>query len=108
MNAAVNAALIAAAAKKEEARKAVLNQFRDAEAFGPASAIAPDAGEPEQAAALDDMLGLGIVRPAGNGRYYLDREREKEREQELGRISLLVIVGTLSIIASAVALIALT
>lgn len=108
MNAAVNAALIAAAAQKEQASEALLKQFQDKQAFGPANAIALEVEDGPQQQALDEMQGLGVIRPVGTGRYYLDRERQTERKQEQGRIALLVLAGVVSILASVITLLALT
>ena len=108
MNAAVNAALIAAAAAKEEAANAVRAKFAEAKAFGPATAIVPDIESPEQQSAIDELQGLGIVRALGGGRYYLDRDRQAERKAQQGRIALIVLAGLVSLLASVVALLALT
>ena len=106
MNAAVNAALIAAAATRQQASEALLKRLADAKAFGPSSAVplTPANGEEEQA--LAELVGTATVRP-WNGGYYLDRERKKEREEQQGWIALVVLVAVISLGASAIALLAL-
>jgi hypothetical protein len=103
MNPAINAALIASAAKKQQARDALLKDLKDAKAFGPGTTVAliPDSAEQEEA--LTELIGTATVR-SWNGGYYLDRARLKAREQQQGWVALVVILALLSLGASAIAL----
>lgn len=104
VNPALNAALMAAAARRQSAREALLKRLAEARAVQPSDAIALDAGGEEEAA-LTELIGQAIVRPAGNGRYYLDRHRQKEQEARQGWILLVVTLAALSVLASVLALV---
>jgi hypothetical protein len=106
MSTAINAALIAAAAQGQSAQQAILKQLTDAKAFGPSSAVPLAPNDAAQEKALTELLGLMTVRP-WNGGYYLDRDRQKEREQQQGWIALVILVVIASVVATAVALLAL-
>lgn len=106
MNPAINVALIAAAAQGQAAQDALLKQLTEAKAFGPSSAIPLTPKDAAQDKALTELIGLMTVRP-WNGRYYLDRERQKEREQQQGWMALVILAVIASVLASAVALLTL-
>ena len=103
MNPAINAALIAAAAQGQSAQQALLKQLTDAKAFGPSSAVLLTPTSAAEEKALTELVGLMTVRPY-SGRYYLDRDRQKEREQQQGWTALVILVVIASLLASTVAL----
>ena len=105
-NPAITAALIAANASTQHGQEAVLARLKKAGAFGPGTAVRL---EPEGAetAALTELSGLAIVRRVGSGRYYLDRERQKERAAQQGWVAAAILLGVASAMASFIALAAL-
>ena len=104
MNPAINAALIAAAAQGQSAQQALLKQLTDAKAFSPSSALPLTPKGAAEEKALAELIGHMTVRP-WNGRYDLDRDRQKEREAQQGWIVLVILLAIASLLASAVALI---
>ncbi|MCW3798200.1 hypothetical protein OMW55_10330 [Sphingomonas sp. BN140010] len=106
VNPAINAALIASAANSQTAQQAVLQKLKKAEAYEPSTAMSLDLDGAE-ASALTELVGLAIVRPLGSGRYYLDRERQKERAAQQGWVALVIMLGVASAMASVIALTAL-
>jgi hypothetical protein len=105
-NPALTAALIAANASKQGGQEAVLARLKSAGAFGPGTAVRLEL-EGGEAAALTELTGLGIVRPAGTGRLYLDRERQRERSAQQGWVAVVILLGIASAMASFIALAAL-
>jgi len=106
VNPAIFAAGATANAARRTAQQSVIAQFTAAKAFEPsgAIAIAPDGFERD---ALTELVALAIVRPLGDGRYYLDRERQRERAAQGGWIALVILLGAGSAVASFIALAAL-
>jgi hypothetical protein len=104
MNPAINAALIAAAAQGQSAQQALVKQLTEAKAFGPSSAVPLTPTNAAEEKALTELVGLMTVRPY-SGRYYLDRDRQKEREAQQGWIALVILLAIASLLASALALI---
>jgi len=105
-NPAITAALVAANANRQSAQQTVTARLTEAKAFGPGTAIQLDLDGAE-AAALTELVGLSIVRPLGAGRYYLDRDRQKERTAQQGWIAIVILLGVASALASFFALAAL-
>lgn len=103
-NPAINAALLAAAAQKQAAQDALLNQLTSAKAFTPSAAIVLKTDGKDQDGALKELVGHAVVRPIGAGRFYLDRERKAERARQQGHAVLLILAAMLSILASVLAL----
>jgi len=103
VNPAINAALIATAANGQNAQQAVLQKLKKARAFEPSAAMRLDVDGAE-ASALTELVGRAIVRPLGSGRYYLDRDRQKERAAQQGWLALVILLGVASAMASFIAL----
>ena len=99
INPAILAAGASANAARQTAKQALLGQFTKARSYEPSSAITL-APEGLEAGALTEMVGLAIVRPLGDGRYYLDRDRQKERAAQQVWIVLAVLLGFASVLAS--------
>jgi hypothetical protein len=104
MNPAITAALIAAA-HQEEAEKLVLGRLRNARATGQSSAI-PLGLDGDKRKLLDEALGNGTVKKTSDGRFYLDERAVADRKEGQGFLALVIILVCLSVVASAVALIA--
>jgi hypothetical protein len=102
-NPAITAALIAANASRRNGQEAVLAQLKTAGAFGPATAVRLEL-EGAEAVALTELTGLAIVRPLGSGRYYLDRDRQRERSAQQGWVAIVILLGIASVMASFIAL----
>ena len=103
VNPAISSALIASAANAPSAQQAVLQKLKWARAFEPSAAMRLNLDGAE-ATALTELVGLAIVRPLGAGRYYLDRDRQKERAAQQGWVALVVLLGAASAAASFIAL----
>ncbi len=104
MNPAITAALIAAA-HEEEIEKNVVGRLRDAKATGPSSAILLQLDD-EKRKLLDEAIGNGAVKKTADGRAYLDERAIADRKEGQGFLALVIILISLSIVASGVALIA--
>ena len=103
VTASILASGTAAGAARLTAKQALLAQLTAAKAYDPGTAIRlqPDGVE---TAALTELVGVAIVRPLGQGRYYLDRERQKEQSAQQGWIALVILLGVASLLASSIAL----
>eukprot|EP00918_Siedleckia_nematoides_P009203 GHVU01020117.1.p1 GENE.GHVU01020117.1~~GHVU01020117.1.p1 ORF type:complete len:108 (-),score=25.87 GHVU01020117.1:257-580(-) len=98
---AITAALIAAS--QQQAADQVMAPLKARGAFGPKRAIALNVTDKAQRKQLDQLLASGVVRPVGTGRYYLDRDRQKEHQREAGWVIMVVVFAGLSILASVIA-----
>ena len=102
-----NPALLALAASQtkstDTAKQALLAKLTKAKAFDVSNAIRlGDA--PAEAAALTELVGQSIVRPKGDGRYYLDRERQRERVVQQGWLAPAVLLGVANVTVSLIAI----
>lgn len=100
-NPAITAAILAAS--QQQSADEVMGPLKARKAFGPTRAIALHVTDKAQRKQLDQLLAAGVVRPVGSGRYYLDRDRQKEHHREAGWVILVVIFAGLSILASVIA-----
>lgn len=106
MNPAITAAMVAASGGRQGAQQTLLQKLTAAKAFEPSTAVQlPVEGAEESA--LTELVGLSIVRPLGSGRYYLDRDRQRERAAQGGWIAMVILLGVGSALASFIALAAL-
>jgi hypothetical protein len=105
-NPAITAAIIAAA-HQEEVEEKIEARLKKANAVTPASAVLLELKEKER-----ELLGLamaaGTVRQTAGGRLYLDELAVANRKEGQGFMALLIILVAASIIASVVALVALS
>ena len=106
VNPAVNVALIAAAAKKETAAKALKAQLSDAGATSAARAIPLAPASDTERSMLTYALSRGTIREAGGGRYWLDKDRQAELRARARTVALVMTAGLLSALASLVAILA--
>ena len=104
MNPAITAALIAAA-HEEKIVENVLGRLRDAKAIGPSSAIQLQLDD-DQRSLLDEAIGSGAVKRTADGRFYLDERAIADRKEGQGLLALVIILISLSLVASGAALIA--
>lgn len=105
-NAAINAALIAAAAQAQATSDAVLKQLRDAAAVRPGAAIKLDLAAKGSDAALNAFMKNGSVIDAGSGRYWLDEEAVARAKASANRAALILLAFLLSAGLSLIALLA--
>lgn len=105
INPAITAAFIAAA-HEEEIEEKVIGRLRKSGALSPARAIKLDLGEKEQKL-LAEAAAAGTVTRTADGRYYLNERAIADRKEGQGMIALVVILVSLSVIASGIALVAL-
>ena len=103
MNPAINVALLASAANRQTAQQAVVQKLTAAKALEPSAAVRLDVDGAE-ASALTELVGLAVVRPLGAGRYYLDRERQKERAAQQGWVAVGLLLAIGSVMVSVIAL----
>jgi len=101
---AINAALIAAAARQEAATKAILKQLNDARANQSRGAVTLDLSAQASAAALARLIKSGHVREAGGGAYWLDEEAVARGKAAGVRLAWIVAAFLLSAGASLAAL----
>lgn len=102
-NPAINAALIAAAAKQAEAGKSITEQLKKAGARNARSAVPVDLS----VSGSDTMLAYyekhGHVRAAGGGRYWLDEEAIARSNAAAVKVVLIALAFLLSVAASLIA-----
>ena len=104
MNPAITAALIAAA-HDEKIEENFLGRLREAKAIGPSSAI-PLELDDDKRKLLDEAIGSGAVKRTPDGRFYLDERAIADRKEGQGFLVLVIILISLSVVASGAALIA--
>ena len=105
MNPAITAALIAA--QQSEAPDPVA-RLTKAGALNSNTAIAIDPATPAEAKLIDQAIGQGLVQRRADGRLFVNSRAVEERNARLGYQMLVVTLIALSIVASGVALVALT
>lgn len=99
------AAAVAAVAAR--ARREVREQFETNNAFDADHAIAYEPPTRMHRSQLDSLIGRGIVRDAGEGRYWLDREAERLDEERRRAAAILVLKIMLIGVALTVAAVAI-
>lgn len=104
-NAAINAAILAAAAQQQAlTAKAILDPLKEAEAFTAREAVALDLSAKGTDKLLAQLVERGHVREAGAGRYWLDREEIERTRAAAVRAGWIAAAALLSITASLIAL----
>ena len=83
------AAAIAAAAAR--ARREVHAHFEDAGAFNPGQAIAYEGPDHIHQTQFDMLVDSGVLRPTGDGRYWLDLQAERVEEQRRRSAAILIL-----------------
>jgi hypothetical protein len=95
------AAAIAAAVAR--ARREIREHFEEAGADDPASAVGYDPPDHIHERQFELLVGRGVLRPVGDGRYWIDREAERledERRRSAAMMAFkLVLVGVALAIA---------
>ena len=103
-NPAINAALIAAAAKQHATAKAIEKELTDAAATSAGRAAPFTPASDTERSLLDYAIKRGTIREAGGGRYWLDTDRQKELQARARNIALIITAGLLSLLASLAAI----
>ena len=91
---ATSAATVAAAAVAR-ARREIREHFESRNTFDPGHAVAYDPPRQMYQRQFDALIGRGILRGTGDGRYWLDREaalREDERRRAAAILMLKIIL----------------
>jgi hypothetical protein len=97
-NPAITAALIAAS-RQEEVEEKIEGRLKKANAVSPASAVALELKDKEQAL-LDQALAAGVVKRTAGGRVYLDELALADRKEGQGFMAILILLAVASVIAS--------
>ncbi|MFL6738465.1 MAG: hypothetical protein ACJ8E4_02415 [Sphingomicrobium sp.] len=97
-NPAITAALIAAS-RQEDVEQKIEGRLKKAKAFSPASAVALELKDKEQAL-LDQALAAGTVKRTAGGRVYLDELALADRKEGQNFMAILILLVAASIIAS--------
>lgn len=98
-----------AAAMVARARREVREHFEKQDAFDPGHAVAYDPPDSMHERQFDMLVGRGILRDTGDGRYWIDREAlrlEEERRKEAMYLVLKMILLVVVVAIAAVAVIA--
>jgi hypothetical protein len=104
MNPAITAALMAAA-HEEEIEKEIIGRLREAKALGPSSAVVLEL-DGDKKEYLDEAVAGGSVGKTSEGRFYLNERAIEDRKEGQGFLALVIILISLSVVASGIALIA--
>jgi hypothetical protein len=99
------AAAIAAAVAR--AKREIRDHFENAGAFDPDSAVSYDPPDHMHERQFELLVGRGVLRPDGNGRYWIDREAERLEEERRRSAAVLVFKIALSVVALAIAVAAI-
>lgn len=99
------AAAIAAAVAR--ARREIREHFEEAGAFDPASAIGYDPPDHIHERQFELFVGRGVLRPVGDGRYWIDQEAERiedERRRDAAKLAfkLVIIAVALTVAGTAI------
>lgn len=97
--------IIAAMAAK--ARREVREHFERERAFDRSAAVTYEPPSRMHRSQFDRLVGLGVVRPAEGGRYWLDPEAERVEEERRQAAAILVLKVAFIGLAIAVAVIAI-
>jgi len=97
-------AAAAIAASVARARREIREHFEEAGAFDPASAVGYEPPDHIHERQFELLVGRGVLRPIGDGRYWIDREAERledERRRSAAMMAFkLVAIGTALAIAA--------
>lgn len=98
--------VIAAAAAR--ARREISEHFEKNNAYEPGDAVPFEPSGPMQRGQWDSLVGRGIVRSTGDGRYWLDREAQRlddERRRAAAILILKIVLAVTAVLIAAVAII---
>ena len=105
---ATSAAAAAAGAAAARARREVREHFDRESAFSPARAVAYDPPSRLHRRQLDSLMGRGVVRETGDGRYWLDVDAarlEEERRKAAARLVLKIVLIAVVVAIGGVAIV---
>jgi len=103
-NPAITAAIIAAS-RQHDVEQKIEGRLKKARALTRASAVSIDLDKKQQAL-LDQALAEGTVQRTDDGRFYLNEQALADRTEGQGLKAFLIVLITLSIAASGVAIVA--
>jgi hypothetical protein len=95
------AAAIAAAVAR--AQRDIREHFENAGAFDPQSAVSYDPPDHMHERQFELMIGRGVLRPEGRGRYWIDRDAERLEEERRRSARTLMLKIVLVAVALAIA-----
>lgn len=100
-------AAAAVAAAVARAQREIRDHFEGAGAFDPATAVTYDPPDPFHGRQFELLVGRGVLRPQGRGRYWIDREAEQIEQQQrrsaaVLALKLILIGAALSVAAGAI------
>ena len=90
--------VIAAAAAR--ARREIAEHFEKNNAYAPEDAVAFEPSGPMQRRQWDSLVGRGVARPTGDGRYWIDREAQRledERRRAAAFLMLKILLAAFAI-----------
>jgi len=99
------AAAIAAAVAR--ARREVHEHFEGAGAFDPDQAVAYEPPDHIHKTQFEMLVGSGVLRPTGDGRYWLDLQAERLEEERRRRAAVLMLKIVAVVAALAIAAVAI-
>jgi hypothetical protein len=97
--------VIAAAAAR--ARREIREHFEKSNAYDPADAVPFEPSGPMQQGQWDSLVGRGIARPTGDGRYWIDKEAQRlddERRRAAAILMLKIVLGAGAILVAIAAI----
>ena len=100
-------AATAIAAAVARAQRDIREHFESAGAFDPDSAVSYDPPDRMHERQFELLVGRGVLRPEGSGRYWIDREaerieQERRRSAGIAVLKIVLIVAALAIAAAAI------
>jgi hypothetical protein len=98
-----------AAAMSAKARREVRTHFDKNDAFDPAHAVAYDPPTQFHRRQVGSLVGRGILRDTGDGRYWLDRDAERleaERQRAAAILLLKIVLVAIALSVAGFALVA--
>ena len=95
------------AAMAAKARQEVREHFDQRSAFDPNSAVPYDPPDSLHRKQFEHLIGQGVLRETGGGRYWIDREAEKLEEERRRAAAVLILKIVLIAVAIAVAVTAI-
>jgi hypothetical protein len=97
--------VIAAAAAR--ARREIAEHFEKTNAYSPNDAVAFEPSGPMQKGQWDSLVGRGVARSTGDGRYWIDREAQRLDDERRRAAAILILKIVLAVTAVLIAVAAI-
>ena len=97
-----------AAAIVAKARRDVCDHFEQYDAFAPADAVDYEPPSRIHRTQFDALIGRGIVKPTGDGRYWFDRAAARADKERRRAAAIVVLKIVLIVFAITIAVVAIT